>query len=371
MTKILVIEDEQTLREDVVEALNISAFEVVAAPNGEMGLLLAREQSPDLILCDIRMPGMDGFNVLQRLRDDSVTAPIPFIFMTAQGDRESMRSGMRLGADDFISKPFSIEELVQAVEARLSRRNAFVREAESKLEAAKLRLTRLVTHELKTPLISMNTILDVVSRRMGQLKPEELQEFVASIDVGGRRLNHLVEQMTLVTQLESGLLQRATLAQRGSIHVLSQILNGAVTQGQRFANNRPDVQLKAEPFDAEMNILCHLQPLRHAFAELFANAINFSPESGQVAINGWRSGRAIWVTISDQGVGMTRQQIEEAAHSWSQVDREKNEQQGMGMGLMLAHRIITLHGGILELGSEVGKGTQVQVGLPVMTQSGA
>lgn len=368
MTKILVIEDERSLREDVIEALNLSAFEVVAAPNGETGLHLAREQMPDLILCDIRMPGMDGFHVLETLRNDSATAPIPFIFMTAQGDRESMRSGMRLGADDFISKPFSIEELVGAVEARLSRRNTFVRDAESKLEQAKLRLTRLVTHELKTPLISMNTILDVVSRRMGQLKPEELQEFLASIDVGGRRLNHLVEQMTLLTQLDSGLIQRATLAQRGAVHVLSHILNGALTQGQRFANNRPDVQMKVEPFDAEVNILAHLQPLRHAYAELIANAINFSPENGVVTMNGWRAGRAIWFTIADQGPGMTREQMEHATQSWSQVDREKNEQQGMGMGLMLAHRIITLHGGILELRSEVKKGTEFQVGLPVMKQ---
>lgn len=366
MAKILVIEDERTLREDVVEALNMSAFEVVAAPNGEAGLQLARQQMPDLILCDIRMPGMDGFHVLQHLRDDSATAPIPFIFMTAQGDRESMRSGMRLGADDFISKPFSIEELLGAVEARLSRRNAYVRDAESKLEQAKLRLTRLVTHELKTPLISINTILDIVSRRMGSLKPEELNEFVASIDAGGRRLNHLVEQMTLVTQLDSGLLQRATLAQRGTLHMLSHILNGAVSTGQRFANSRGDVQLRAEPFDAEVNILCHLQPLRHAFAELIANAINFSPENGIVVINGWRAGRAQWVTISDSGPGMTREQIDQAAQSWAQIDREKNEQQGIGMGLMLAHRIVTLHGGILELRSEIGSGTQVQVGLPVI-----
>jgi two-component system, sensor histidine kinase and response regulator len=366
MAKILVIEDERELRDGVVEALNVSAFEVVAAPNGEAGLQLAREQHPDLILCDIRMPGLNGFDVLQHLRNDYMTAPIPFIFMTAQGDRESMRSGMRMGADDFISKPFSIDELLNAVEARLTRRNVFVRDAESKMEQAKLRLTRMITHELKTPLISMNTVLDIVSRRMGSLKPDELQDFITSMDAGGRRLNHLVEQMTLMTQLESGLLQRATLAQRGAVHVLSQILNGAVSHGQRFASNRSDVVLQAEPFDAEVNILSHMQPLRHAFAELIANAINFSPENGVVTIGGWRAGRAMWVTITDRGPGMTREQIGEASQFWSQVDRESNEQQGMGMGLMLAHRIITLHGGILELRSEVGKGTQAQVGLPVI-----
>ncbi|MDX2137758.1 MAG: response regulator [Chloroflexota bacterium] len=366
MTKILVIEDERGLREDIVDALTISAFEVIAAPNGQTGLELARQHQPDLILCDIRMPEMNGFTVLEELRQDATTAPIPFIFISAQGDRDSMRSGMRLGADDFITKPFSVDELLTAVEARLERRNAFVRDAESKLEQAKLRLTRMVTHELKTPLISMNSVLDIVNRRMGALKPEELQEMLASMEVGGRRLNHLVEQMVLVTQLESGFIQRATLPQKGVPLSLTMILNGAVTLSNRFANNRSDVELRVEPFDAEVNILCHAQPLKHAFAEVIANALNFSPPNAVVMLRGWQAGRAIWTTITDQGPGMTPEQIAQVGQSFSQVDRESREQQGMGMGLMLAHQITILHGGILQLHSEPGSGLQVQIGLPIM-----
>ncbi len=369
MAKILVIEDERSLREDMIEALNISAYEVAAAASGESGLALLHDYRPDLILCDVRMPGMNGFDVLKQVRTSAETATIPFIFITAQDDRESMRSGMALGADDYLTKPFSIEELVSAVQARLERRNSFVREAETKLEQAKLRLTRLVTHELKTPLVSMNSVLDIVSRRMGALSPDELQELLASIDSGGRRLTHLVDQMVLVTQLEAGVLQRALLPKNGALATLAQILNAAVNLGRRFSHGRTDVKIGAEQFEADVPILCYHQPLKHAFAELIANALNFSPPDGTVMIAGWRAGRAIWTTITDRGPGMTREQIEQAAQSFHQINREQQEQQGMGMGLMIAHQIITLHGGILEFQSEPGQGTQVQVGLPVVLVS--
>ncbi|MCL4251353.1 MAG: response regulator [Anaerolineae bacterium] len=365
MAKILVIEDERSLRNDVIDALNLASFEVLSAPDGEAGLAIARQELPDLILCDVRMPGMDGFSVLEKIRDDETTAPIPFIFMTSQSDRDSMRSGMVRGADDYITKPFAIDELLKAVDARLNRRDMFVREAESKLEDAKLRLTRMVTHELRTPLISMNTVLEIVNKRMGALSPQEMQDLVASIDSGGRRLNHLVEQMALATQVESGVLQRATLPEKGTVISLAQILNGAVGLGRRFASSRTDVTISVDPFDAEVPILCHPAPLKHAFAELLANALNVSPENGQVTFAGWRSGRAMWVTITDSGRGMTPEQIARAREGFSQVEREQHEQQGMGLGLMLAHKLIDVHGGILELHSEVGKGTQVQIGLPI------
>jgi signal transduction histidine kinase len=366
MAKILVIEDERLLREDIVDTLSLSSFDVISAPNGETGLAMAREHMPDVILCDIRMPGVNGYQVLEELRTNSNTAPIPFIFLTAQADRESMRSGMRLGADDFVTKPFSAEELISAVEARLERRNMFVRDAESKLEQAKLRLTRMITHELKTPLVSMNSVLDIVARRMDRLGQTDLGDMLSTIDAGGKRLNHLVEQMVLVTQLESGLLQRATLPQRGSLTEYGQLLSSALTLGKRFAGGRHDVRIHADPFDATVNVLCYPQALKHAIAELIANAINFSPENASVRLSGWRAGRAMWVTITDQGCGMTREQIAMAMQSFTQIDRDVNEQQGMGMGLMVAYQIITLHGGVLEIISEVGKGTQIQIGMPII-----
>jgi DNA-binding response OmpR family regulator len=123
MPRILVIEDEDRLRDNIAQILEYGDYEVVMANNGITGVELARQYLPDLIVCDIMMKQLDGFGVLQELRADPATAMIPFIFVTAKADRDSMRQGMELGADDYVTKPFTTTELLNAVNARLKRHN--------------------------------------------------------------------------------------------------------------------------------------------------------------------------------------------------------------------------------------------------------
>jgi DNA-binding response OmpR family regulator len=123
MARILVIEDEDRLRENIAQILEFGDYEVAMANNGITGVELAREYLPDLVVCDIMMKQLDGFGVLQELRADPTTATIPFIFVTAKADRDSMRQGMELGADDYVTKPFTTTELLNAVNARLRRHN--------------------------------------------------------------------------------------------------------------------------------------------------------------------------------------------------------------------------------------------------------
>ena len=121
MKKILVIEDEPEMRRNIVALLRFHEFEPIAAENGRRGVELARREKPDLILCDVMMPEMDGHGVLQALQHDAGLALIPFIFLTARGDKDDLRSGMNLGADDYLTKPVANADLVQAIEARLRR----------------------------------------------------------------------------------------------------------------------------------------------------------------------------------------------------------------------------------------------------------
>ncbi len=121
MKKILVIEDEPEMRRNIVALLRFHEFEPIAAENGRRGVELARREKPDLILCDVMMPEMDGHGVLQALQQDAGLALIPFIFLTARGDKDDLRSGMNLGADDYLTKPVANADLVQAIEARLRR----------------------------------------------------------------------------------------------------------------------------------------------------------------------------------------------------------------------------------------------------------
>ena len=121
MKRILVIEDEPEMLRNITALLRYRDYEPLAAENGRRGVEMAQRERPDLILCDVTMPELDGYGVLRALQADSKLALIPFIFLTAKGEKDDLRSGMNLGADDYLTKPVANNDLVQAIEARLSR----------------------------------------------------------------------------------------------------------------------------------------------------------------------------------------------------------------------------------------------------------
>ena len=121
MKKILVIEDEPEMRRNLLTILKLEKFQPVGAENGRAGLAAIQRDKPDLILCDVMMPELDGHGVLEALRKDEATASIPFIFLTAKGEKEDLRNGMKLGADDYLTKPVARLDLLEAIKARLLR----------------------------------------------------------------------------------------------------------------------------------------------------------------------------------------------------------------------------------------------------------
>lgn len=134
MKKILVIEDEAETLENLVLMLDMEGFEPLSAPNGRAGIDVAKRELPDVILCDVSMPEMDGYAVLESLRADSATVSIPFIFLTAKSDKKDLRTGMNLGADDYLTKPASADEVLAAINARLDRHSEKEQAAMAKVE---------------------------------------------------------------------------------------------------------------------------------------------------------------------------------------------------------------------------------------------
>jgi DNA-binding NarL/FixJ family response regulator len=121
MKKILVIEDEPEMRRNLTTILRLENYVTLAAENGRVGVEIAKQQKPDLVLCDVMMPELDGYGVLQALRADEATVTVPFIFLTAKGEKPDIRAGMNLGADDYLTKPVAKNDLLSAVAARLKR----------------------------------------------------------------------------------------------------------------------------------------------------------------------------------------------------------------------------------------------------------
>ena len=167
MKKILLIEDDKVVRENTAEILELAHYQVSTAENGKNGIQAVEEFSPDLIICDIMMPEIDGYGVLHILSKDPATATIPFIFLTAKAEKSEMRKGMNLGADDYLTKPFEETELLNAIETRLKKNeilkkefaqsleglNQFLDEAKGLKELAQLSQTRPVVHYKKKEII--------------------------------------------------------------------------------------------------------------------------------------------------------------------------------------------------------------------------
>src|SRR5438445_9215875 len=202
MQKILIIDDEEWLREMVHVALHQQGFDVIEAPDGTMGIEMARRELPDLILCDVNMEKVDGYGTLSSLRNEPATAAIPFILMTGLADSAGMRHGMELGADDYLPKPFTIDALYAAVEARLKKAHTLRQEAEKKLADLRDNISLMLPHELRTPLNGILAYGEILATDAASLPAAEIAEMGQVIHASGKRLERLIENFLIYAQIE-------------------------------------------------------------------------------------------------------------------------------------------------------------------------
>lgn len=187
MTKILVIEDELFVRENIVDLLEAEDFEVFSTENGILGILWAQENLPDLVICDVMMPEINGHEVLAEMRELPGTMLTPFIFLTAMADKGDIRHGMELGADDYLTKPFTREELLSAIDSRLLKQARLmkqyddeqqrVRALEQKIkELEQFQLQKDISQEYKQALLKINTAINLIQKiQPGQKRDRNLK----------------------------------------------------------------------------------------------------------------------------------------------------------------------------------------------------
>ncbi len=364
MAKILVIEDENELRNSITQILTLEGYDVTDAPNGLIGYELAKEKAPNLIISDISMPQMDGYQVLIALRENPKTAAIPLIFLTARAERPFMRHGMELGADDYLPKPFSNAELVAAVRSRLERQADIVESLKDEMVPTRKRLTRIVAHELNTPLSSIMLAQEMMNRHWQSLSTEQIESCLETLNSGSRRLSRIIEQSVLMMKIEAGFLDETVLSEEFQIDVGS-MLQKAVATAHRFANQNTDSSVSVVGTVGEHAIPGHLPSLTHALAELITNAMVYSPENSEITVRQQVKGDKVAIVIIDKGQGFTPEQLEQALQPFGQVNRDEYEQQGLGLGLVIAKQIINAHNGELKIASLPGEGTEVTVYLPL------
>jgi signal transduction histidine kinase len=361
MNRILVIDDEEWLREMVNMALSQRGYEVVEAPDGATGVETARKVLPDLILCDVNMRKMDGYGTLSALRNVPETASIPFILMTGLADTAGMRHGMELGADDYLPKPFSIEALYGAVEARLKKVQTVRQEAERKLADLRDNLSLMLPHELRTPLNGILAYGEILSAEATTLPPAEVAEMGQVIYESGKRLERLVENFLIYAQLELLGADPQKINILRSKHTASPapLIEQHIRTQAKLAHRPDDVVVDLTDLPVPMSE----EYLAKIVDELAQNAFKFSSFGTPVHVTLADTPTGPKLVVADQGRGFSTEHITKVG-AYMQFDRKMHEQQGQGLGLAIAKRLTELHGGTLTIDGHEDAGATMTVKLP-------
>ncbi len=355
--KILIIEDDASIRQTLQDLLEIHGHEVLAAPDGPTGIRLAAER-PELILCDVGLPGLDGYQVLQALRRLPQGQETPFIFLTARTERQEQRRGMALGADDYITKPFTEKEILEAISARVGRQRPLRERIDALVRRRDQELAAEWSHELMTPLTGILGGLDLLESDAGTATPEEIKELVALIRAGATRQYRLSRKLIRYFDLERQL-QRHHPAAELACDAVTTIAAGAAQAGQQ-ERRLNDLQVQCEA--GQLPVLEN--QLIDAVAELVENALHFSAPGQLVELSGTRVDGRYLITVTDQGPGMTAEQRAQAG-PFKQFGRKHHEQQGLGLGLAIAQVVAELGGGQLRLEEgPQGRGLRAVLDLP-------
>ncbi|MBI4771684.1 MAG: response regulator [Chloroflexi bacterium] len=182
--KILIVEDDPALLEGLRDILLLAGFQVTTASNGVEGLAALEQDAPHLILSDIMMPKLDGYRFYEAVRARSEWVHVPFIFLTAKGDRADVRRGKQLGVDDYLVKPFDEEDLLVAIRARLNRRLQLEAVHSYQIAGLKRTILTILNHEFRTPLTYISTYTDMLREADPDLSSEDFKNLMRGIQVG-------------------------------------------------------------------------------------------------------------------------------------------------------------------------------------------
>lgn len=362
MRTVLVIEDDPDVLDNVLDLLQGEGFLTVGASSGEEGLEAIRKHQPSLVLCDIMMPGMDGLDVLRHIREDEAMSAIPVIFLTARAARADYREGMDLGADDYLTKPFTADELLGAVRSRLTRHDEQGHWYQQRLRDLRNNLSRNLPHELRTPLSSILGYSQFLLEVYDTADVEEVRDMLEEINRAGRRLERLIENYHLYAQLELAATdpgRQTTLFNLGLCHP-ENIIPEAAEEQAHLAERSDDLTVDVEPGKVRMQD----DYLQKVAEELVRNAFMYSQPGSAVRVSGNVEGEHYQFDVADEGRGLPEDQLDKIG-AFIQFDRDKHEQQGLGLGLSLTQRLVELYRGRLYLRSEPGQGMTVRVQLPL------
>jgi signal transduction histidine kinase len=392
---VLIVDDQLSAREVLKGFLVGQGYNLALATNGEEALLKAAELLPDLILLDVMMPDMDGFEVCQRIRNNPLLAEMPVVMVTALDDFEARVRGLEVGVDDFLAKPVHKLELVarvqsivrlnryrrllmertqrQQIEQEIQQRNLELKKLKSQDQKKQEALHRLrhtflstINHEMRTPLVLIFQTIEILENGgLGELTEEHLDALMA-LRRQSRTLGQMIEGLTRVAAFVSKQEQVKPV-----IGQLEPVLKNVIALAEFKA--------RAKAITVEMELEVNLPPLRldvkqmeEALTQLVDNAIKFNLKDGKIKISAWSEKAWVVVAVTDTGIGIDQAQIEIIWDIFEQgVDPLRRAQEGLGLGLGLVRYIVEAHQGLIEVETKPGQGSTFKIKLPRLVEDAA
>lgn len=364
MKKILVIDDADFILDTTATILKFENYEVFVAENGKAGLEIARENSPDLILCDISMPIMDGYQLLEMIRFDPKLNRTPFIFLTAFADKANVRLGMEKGADDYLVKPFSRDELIAAINAQFKKHEIVEKQLEEKVKKLGKSIITILPHEFRTVLNQISGTAKFMNVNYNTIQSLEILELTNDIINSSARLLKITENYLIYSRLESfshSKSKKLMLRESRTDEPIAILKDIAELIAGKF-NRTEDLVIIEDVNNIYLQV--STESYHKIIHELIENAFYFSEIGSQVIIksqivdNGF-----VEIIIIDSGRGMSEEHLSSIG-AMIQFERDIYEQQGIGLGLIISRKIVELHDGKFNIESTVGVGTKITFTLP-------
>ena len=354
--KILIVDDVTRNIQIISTILKQEGYKISFARSGESALELLQNKTFDLILLDIMMPGIDGYETCRRLKNDPETSELPVIFLTGKADSDSIVKGFDLGAVDYITKPFRASELLARVKTHLQ-----LKVAQEKLQeanATKDRFFSIIAHDLKGPFNSLLGYTDVLMNYWDSYPDEKRKKFVKTIHQQSDRLFRMLENLLDWSRIQLGKIEQRP--EKIKLHLLtgSDLLLLKPQAEKKKIELHHDVPKSALAY-GDRNMISTVT------RNLLSNAIKFTHPGGQIRITGREDGDFHEITVSDNGIGIADTNLSklfriDGHFSTYGTDKEV----GTGLGLILCKEFVEENGGRLWVASEEGKGSVFSFTVP-------
>lgn len=356
---VLVIDDEEAMRDSCSLILAKEGFQAETAENGQIGLEKIKELGPDLVLIDLKMPGISGFEVLEKIRDiDPHLIPI---VITGYATVESAVEAMKKGAYDFLPKPFTPEELRIIIRRALERRKLAL-EAETLRREKKLmeeNFITMVSHQLRSPLVAIQQYFEVILAGMtGQIEEAQKEMILRARE----RLEGLLRLIN--DWLDLARMSRGQIVDKFKPTALEKLLEKQLEFLKPLAQEY-EVTLELRRPSQPVQVMGDEQTLEQVFSNLITNAIKYNRSKGSVVVALREEGQSVVVDVKDTGIGIAKEHLPFIFDQFFRVHRREDQKiKGTGLGLSIAKKIIEAHNGTIQVASELGQGSTFSVWLP-------